>query len=356
MSKKKIWVAATVVVSSVYLAGCGLFGNEDKKEKIDPPQTVSYLKEGEALQELENKNETKMIEKDENIAMTELYLIDKNGYVVSQTFPLPNTKSLAKQALEYLVADGPISNMLPNGFRAVLPAGTQVLSVDIKEGKAVVDFSPEFKEYQADDEERIIQSVTWTLTQFDSVDEVELRVNGERLKEMPVNGTTLDPKGLSRAVGINHNIQDVVDMSNTRAITVYYMAQKDDGYYYVPVTKRVSNLEKDNVTAIVNELAEGPGLKSNLVSEFLPDVQLIDKPVIDDGKVTLNFNESILGSFEERVLSQNLLNTLVLSLTEQENIKSVAIQVNGKTNFVNEKGEKVSESVTRPESVNTGSF
>ena len=33
---------------------------------------------------------------------------------------------------------------MPNGFRAVLPADTSV-SVDIKDGTAVVDFSNEFK-------------------------------------------------------------------------------------------------------------------------------------------------------------------------------------------------------------------
>lgn len=36
---------------------------------------------------------------------------------------------------------------MPNGFRAVLPADTSV-SVDIKDGTAVVDFSNEFKNYK----------------------------------------------------------------------------------------------------------------------------------------------------------------------------------------------------------------
>ncbi|MEK0397438.1 GerMN domain-containing protein, partial [Lactobacillus delbrueckii] len=81
---------------------------------------------------------------------------------------LPESKSIAKQALEYLVQDGPVSNLLPNGFRAVLPANTQ-LSVDVKDGLATVDFSGDFKDYQAHDEQKILESVTWTLTQFDSI-------------------------------------------------------------------------------------------------------------------------------------------------------------------------------------------
>ena len=70
---------------------------------------------------------------------TELYLIDKNGYVVPQTLELPKSEGVAKQALEYLVKDGPVTEILPNGFRAVIPTDTQ-MSVKIDEGVAVVDF------------------------------------------------------------------------------------------------------------------------------------------------------------------------------------------------------------------------
>ncbi|MGX1826563.1 sporulation protein, partial [Heyndrickxia sporothermodurans] len=46
----------------------------------------------------------------------------------------------------------------------------------------------------------------------------------------------------------------------------------------------------------------------------------------------------------------------VYSLTEQKGIKSVAIEVNGSTKLLNEEGKPLSEPVTRPEKVNTGSF
>jgi germination protein M len=46
----------------------------------------------------------------------------------------------------------------------------------------------------------------------------------------------------------------------------------------------------------------------------------------------------------------------VLSLTEQQGIESVAVTVNGEAELVTESGQKLSEPVTRPEKVNTGSF
>ena len=87
-----------------------------------------------------------------------------------------------------------------------------------------------------------------------------------------------------------------------------------------------------------------------------PDVKLLEEPKVENGKVTLNFNESIYGSFEKKVISQNVLDSLVLSLTEQNGIESVVITVNGKAELMNEEGKKLTEPVTRPENVNTGSF
>jgi germination protein M len=358
MAKKaKVSIAVTVLASSVYLSGCGLLSFGDDKEKIDPPQDLSYLKEGEKVDTAKGEDSGKKVSKEEADAetvMTELYLIDKNGYVVSQSIPLPGQESVAKQALEYLVKNGPIENILPNGFRAVLPADTQV-TVDIKDGKAIADFSPEFNNYQPEDEQKILQSVTWTLTQFDSVENVELRVNGYPLTEMPVNGTPIDEKGLTRKVGINVDTSGVVDPTSTKPLTVYYVSQTDDKSYYVPVTKRVSSNSVDEVKAVVNELIEGPGYSSSLASDFT-GAKLLDDPKLEDGTVTLNFNEAVYGSLEEKMVSEHMLNSLVLSLTEQKGIKGVSILVNGEATVVSKDGETVTEPVTRPENVNAISF
>jgi germination protein M len=359
MSKKtKAAIVLTVLTSSVYLSGCGLLGGGEKA-KIDPPGDVSYLEEGEKVDVATENNEgevTSSTSTEEETAsmMTELYLIDSNGYVVSQTMELPKTESIAKQSLEYLVKDGPVEQMLPNGFRSVLPAGTQV-SVNIKDGTAIADFSSEFQNYQPEDELKILQSVTWTLTQFESVEKVELRVNGYELTEMPVGGTPIDEKGLSRKVGINVDTSGITDLTDTHPVTVYFVSQKGDNTYYVPVTKRVSNKIDNKVEAVVQQLVEGPGYQKNLISDFT-GVALLDEPTVKDKTVTLNFNEGIYGSFEEKIVSEHFMNSLVLSLTEQEGIESVAVMVNGEGELVNDKGETLSEPVTRPENVNTISF
>ncbi|MDA7027128.1 GerMN domain-containing protein [Bacillus sp. CLL-7-23] len=357
-------IAVTVLASALLLSGCGLFQSDKASEEIDPPQDITYVKEDKNQdQQLErkeekpnNQNDKKTSEdKTNDTVMRELYLIDKNGYVTPQTLPLPKQEGTAKQALEYLVDGGPVSNILPNGFRAVLPADTTV-NVDIKEdGTAVADFSNEFKNYKAEDEEKIMQSITWTLTQFNSIDKIKLRMNGHELKEMPVNGTPISAD-LSRKDGINLEMSAVADMTATHPVTVYYLAESDEGPYYVPVTKRSE--EPDQVTAAIKELTDGPSKKSGLLSDFQKNVKLNNEPTIEDGQVTLDFNKAIYGSAngEKKVISDEVLNSIVLTLTELSDIKKVSVTINGKSDLVNEKGEKLSKPVSRPSQVNTGSF
>ncbi len=346
-------VSAVVVISAVLLSGCGLFGKEVQK-KVDPPQTVTVVDKKASQETTAKKENTNTKTNAKGSLQTELYLIDKNGYVVPKTLDLPKTTSVAKQALEYLVVNGQVTDMLPNDFRAVIPEDTQI-SVDIKDGVASVNFSKEFKNYKPEDELKILQSITWTLTQFDTVKQVTLKMNGHPLTEMPVKGTPISEK-LTRASGINIDTADVNDLTNTKPVTVYYIGGVEGSYYYVPVTRRVSTNVKDNVAAAVNELIKGPSEKSNLVSEFMSDAKLLESPKVEAGTVTLNFNKNIYGSAKEKVISQNLLDQIVLSLTEQKDIQKVAVMVDGKAGLKNDQGKNLTEPVSRPEKVNTGSF
>lgn len=356
-SYKQQLIVPIVLISSLFFSGCGLIGGEKKSTKIDPPEDVTFVNE-EEIKITEENNGLNMEglgdgkEVSTDTVKTELYLLDKNGYVVPQTIALPKEEGIAKLALQSLVQNGPISNMLPSGFQAVLPSDTEVMGIDIQNGVAVVDFSKEFADYKPEDEQKIMQSIAWTLTQFETIDMVKLQINGHALDEMPANGTPIG-EGLTRKIGINIDTSNMVDLTNTKPVTVYYIGQQGESYYYVPVTRRVSNKIENNIEAVVKQLIDGPSYSTNLLSDFLPDVALIDKPKVEDGKVILNFNEFIVGSVEkENVISEHVLTSLVLSLTEQQGIESVSIMVNGNDQLVNENGEKLSKPVTRPEKVN----
>ena len=99
------------------------------------------------------------------------------------------------------------------------------------------------------------------------------------------------------------------------------MAQSEDDFYYVPVTRRVDNTKKMMWPLSINELIEGPGMQTALVSGLIGDVKLMDAPKIENGNVVLNFNEEVLGSSEGNIISEVTLRSLVLSLTDKVILK-----------------------------------
>ncbi|MGB7998994.1 MAG: GerMN domain-containing protein [Anaerobacillus sp.] len=344
------------------ISGCG-FGFEKSLKEIDPPK-VDYVEEGKQLDDNDSaavKDESsaeeatgeEQTEATTSMTTRQLYLLDANGMVVPQSVQLPAVEGAAKQALEYLVVDGPITEMLPNGFKAVLPAGTVVQGIDQVDDTLVVDFSNEFKDYAAENEKQVLEAVTWTLTQFDGVKKVKIQINGYDQTEMPVNGTPIG-ESFSRANGINHEMGNVVDVSNSEDITVYFMAQSDDYSYYVPVTKRMEGVSND-VKGVLKGMMEGPPVNSGLFTQLSKDVKLLNAKE-EDGLLTLDFNEAILNGSEEQVLQQDLLNSLVLSLTEQPEVEKVAITVDGHPEVLDESGKTLSEPVSRPVDVNKVGF
>lgn len=269
--------------------------------------------------------------------------------------PTPKANEVVQQTLEYLVKDGPVTNLLPNGFRAVLPANTTMTLNLKKGGTAVIDFSKEMKNYSKEEERQIVESVAWTLTQFTEIKQVQFQINGEKLVRMPVAGTPLG-EGVSRANGINFDDEQVADVTHTKPVTLYFMAQNNNKQqYYVPVTRRVAEGKENDYSAIVDELVKGP-IQGSLLNDFNPGARLITNPKVENGNITLNFNENIFVNPDKNMISNYVLKSLVLSLTEKQGVKNVSIEVNGKANLMDEKGEKLIKPVDRPQNVNTGSF
>lgn len=346
--KARRLLLTSVSVSLLLLAAC--FQGEQSLSDIDPPENaeaVNEVDEGEAT-ESDVEDVSDPVDLTETVAR-QLYLIDSNGMVASQILELPlsESKEVATQVLEYLVQDGPVTEVLPNGFRAVIPAGTEILGLNLTDdGTMIVDLSEEFSEYSPDDELKIIESVTHTLTQFDSVERVQLWINGHPLDEMPVNGTPIG-EGYSKANGINIINTDTIDFVDSQAVTMYYPANHEENRYYIPVTQYVESEDDNMYQSIVQALMDGPGFNTNVVHVFNGNAMLVEEPALnDDGVLELIFNEAILQDDDESMISDEVMETIVRTLTEQQSIEAVNVKVENRDELVNENGETYSEPVT----------
>nr|WP_246407054.1 GerMN domain-containing protein [Geomicrobium halophilum] len=281
----------------------------------------------------------------------ELYLLDEAGLVVPRTFQLENDSEVLKQSLEHLIIEGPITNQLPSGLQAVLPPDTEVQGVDLTaDGTAIVDFSPEFADYPEEQEKALLQSITWTLTQFDEVEQVEIQINGHEQETLPNAGTPVGD-GTARAQGINLEGGGPADITASEAATLYFVSVKEDDHYYVPVTRRIEGNGNEAVE-VIQSLLDGPHPESKLISGLRQSIELLDEPELEDGVLTVNFNEGILTENDGTAMSDEALNMLTLSLTEIDQVEEVDYHVNGETQLERVDGEVLAEPVSRPDMLN----
>ncbi|WNC16661.1 GerMN domain-containing protein [Brevibacillus brevis] len=318
---------AVLGVSAMLLSGCGLFGPEKEASSIDaPPQSEIAADLPNATTPVDGALD-KVEPAETATAERTVYLQDANGYVVPVSLTLPKEEGVAKQVLSYMVKGGPVESMLPTGFSAVLPQGTEVKGIVIKNGVATVDFSKEFKTYEQKDEKRILDAVSRALTEFTNVKTVQIWVNGTPLTEMPAGSTPITQ--LDRGHGVNLELADGAVPGNTSAVTVFFQGQLDDTRtYFVPVTRLIP-ATSDIAKATVEELIKGPKEGSQLFSSLLRTTRVLDVKQEKD-LLTVNLSNDILKYDEGKEASPDALESLVLSLTESTGAPKVQLLVEGK--------------------------
>ncbi|WP_028976843.1 GerMN domain-containing protein [Sporolactobacillus terrae] len=325
-----VCVGAALALSMALLAGCG--GVADKE-----PGSVKYVNSKRDLTESAAKQE---------YTQRVLYLRDANGLLAPQFVGLPKSNTATKQVLNYLVSDGPVSNALPNGFQATLPADTEVNHVTVDQrGNATADFTKPLLDTPAGGQQQAIQSIVWTLTQFPAVKTVTITVDGKAFTEWPSSKQEVG-SGLTRANGINQVYGDVADIAGSEPMTVYYISANNKGKTYdVPVTVRRAVTE-DRVTSMVNALVNEPSA-SEVISPLDPNVRLTEKPKLTNGTVYLHFNDALYDNKKAKTVNDQVLRSLVLTLTGDPAIQKVSIQIGSASKVMLESGKTLSGPVTR---------
>jgi germination protein M len=343
--RSTIRLLAAAGALALFASGCSLKSAQDKAPIDPPPDGVEATMN--QTTDLPSAGDGKTAGGTE----VTLYYKDNAGFVVPVSLSLPETKGAEKTALEYLVADGPVQKLLPQGFTALLPKGTVIRDVSIGEDKvATVDFSAAFTEYNPADERKILEAVTWTLTGFPKVQKVKLRVEGQDLHEMVQDATPLD-EPLSRSMGINLELGKGVGVGRSTPVTLYFRSQTDNHFtYFVPVTRLVERTA-DAAKATVNELVKGPNDGTGLLTAVSSDTQVLSvKQTGDESLVNVDFGSKFLDA--EQKASPEAVEAVILSLADSTGIGNVRISVNGDTHLALAGGKNNMTPVSLPVHVN----
>ena len=175
--KKFALILTAVLLLSLFLSGCVL---TDK---------LTSLKEGfnkEGLQNQSPTTPTVVIEtQDSTPVLSEetktvlLYFTDATGEkLIPEERSVPKVIGIARSSIEELIK-GPAQA----GLKGTLPVSAKLLDINVRQdGLCIVDFSKELIEelpVSAKSERLAVYSIVNTLTQFPTVERVEMRVAGK---------------------------------------------------------------------------------------------------------------------------------------------------------------------------------
>lgn len=281
------------------------------------PNPVSNVKE-------ENKIS---VEYSSTMSLQEVFLLDDNSYVARTNIPINKEDKIEEKCrylLEVLTVDGKKDGLIPNGFTPIIPANTEVKSIEYNDGIVKVNFSSELLNINKDLEEKLIESIIYTLTSIEEVKGVIIFVDGELLTRLPQTKITL-PSLLSRDFGIN-KVYDINTIKDINSVVIYYLNKHNDNLYYVPVTS-YTNDKREKIKIIIDELASGPTYESNLMSFVNSSTELLEYD-IEDTDMKLMFNNYILSDVDSKDILEEVIYSIALSIRDNYDVESVSIYVN----------------------------
>lgn len=188
MGKKFISILALIVLTVCLISGgCTPFEKNELKSwkdllEINPIEEIS---DGDGVAgDLESeKNETdSMLRDDTEKIMIDLYFIAADGSkLTKESRSITKQEGLARGTIEELIS-GPSKgeNLL------VFPDNTELLDINIRpEGNCIIDFSEELTRITNEHQEKlVVYSIVNTLAQFDSVKDVQILINGNKLEKL----------------------------------------------------------------------------------------------------------------------------------------------------------------------------
>lgn len=251
-----------------------------------------------------------------------IYLLDSNDYVARTSIKTCACDGVerAKDLLEGLIIDGKKSNIIPNGFKSIIPPETQIFDLQLQEGTLTINFSKELLDINEKYEEKMLEAIIYTLTSIEGIDNVIIQVEGEPLTKLPQSGKQL-PTVLDKSYGINK----IYELTSTKAITsytTYYVSTYNDNYYYVPVTKYINNENQDKIKVIIEEMSSAPIYESNLMSFLNVNTKLLDYEQ-EDNILKLKFNDMILSDITSNNILEEVIYTISLSMNDMLGVTEI---------------------------------
>ena len=251
-----------------------------------------------------------------------LYIKDQNGYV-AKTNIIKKKDNDIEYIINLLTKGSLYENYLPVNFEPLIPENTKLLNYSLNDKVLKLNFSKEFLLVKENDEEKMIESLIYSLCELESIDKILIYVENKKLNELPNSKVKL-PVSLDKSYGIN-KVYDIKSFKNVTKTTIYYASKTDDLTYYIPITK-ITNNDANAVEIIVKELKTSPIYESNLISFLNASYELKNYEIMENS-VNMSFDNKMLLNLNDENITEKVKYTLSLSIRDTLG-KDVSIKIN----------------------------
>ena len=261
-----------------------------------------------------------------DLANSSIYLLDENNYLVKTKVLLDNEK--IEDNIKSIINNLTISDesKFPDNLESIIPKKTKLNSINIESDSVTLDFSKELLKVDEDLSTKLIEAIVFSITEIDDINNVNITVESTPLETYPNSDKKLI-QPLTREIGIN-NEYTYNTLDNITKVVIYYGEDINDDIYYVPVTKYLNNNDnKDKINIIVEELTTSYIYEDNLKSILNENTKLIDKELVDDDLLILNFNNALFDSNSK--IKEEVLYILSYSAFANYSVNTISFRVDG---------------------------
>ncbi len=262
-----------------------------------------------------NNDQLQEVEFVSNLNTTHIYLLNKDNYLVSVDILIDKDK--IENMAENIINNLSVNNRKYSNLKGLIPSNTKINNIEFKDKTLIVDFSKDLLKVSDKLEEKVVESIVYSLLEIDGVENIKIKIEGEDLEKLEKSNKNL-PLLLNSSFGINKSYE-INSLKDSMKIVLYYVFNDNDNSYYVPVT-RYLNSKDDKVKIIIDSLKGNYYSNTNL-SSYLSYKTDVKDFSLDDDILTITFSSLNNDNLEEVTYS------LASSIFDSLDVKKVIFEM-----------------------------
>ena len=247
--------------------------------------------------------------------LVNIYLLNNHNYL-TEVMVLVSDKDDYNTVFE-IVDNLKNNNKYYNSLKGIIPNNTKINKIEFIDNILYIDFNEELLNVNDDLEEKVIESLVYSILSIKNIKGIKISINGKNLEVLPKSNIILDDI-LTKNIGINKEY-DLTSTNDILKVVLYYYQEIDNNKYYVPITKYV-NEKEDKIKVIIDNLKNSYLYRTNLMSYLNNRIEVLEYEEVNN-IVSLSFNNLI--TLDTTLAQEEVIYTIANSIFASTEVEKV---------------------------------